>query len=243
MKKVWIWIRKWLLRIPVVDGWLMRWELQSGLKEIHARLDPLIAKARKEKNGKLVAELDNQFYHEYVWLHDPFNEWESDQIVRKARKYLIDVPVYPSRTNGEDEVGDETWYRNSTSYEWVLTQGAAQRFRKEIRDEERAANDDRRKRVTFWLALAGFLLALSSIWSKSKQPDPCQRNYYRNDQGACVFALQPITAPTPALDIKPQASEESSLPSKSHPSTRPHAQGKASRPNPQGQPVSAPPKS
>jgi hypothetical protein len=243
MKKVWIWIRKWLLKVPVVDGWLRRRELQSGLKELHARLDPLITKARKAKNATLVAELDNQFYNEYVWLHDPFKEWESDQIVRKARKYLIDVPVYPSGTNGEDEDEDETWYRNSTSYEWVLTQEAAQRLRKEIRDEERAANDDRRKRVTFWLALAGFVLGLSSIWTKSKQPDPCQRNYYRNDVGACVFALQPITTPTPALDTKPPASEESSPPSKSHPSTRPHAQGKASRPNPQGQPVSAPPKS
>src|SRR5260370_27950702 len=107
MKKVWIWIRKQLLEIPGVDGWVMRWEYQSGLKELHARLDPQIAKARKAKKTKLVDELDNQFYSEYVWLHDPYNEWQTDQIVRKARKYLIDVPVYPSRANGEDE--DDSW--------------------------------------------------------------------------------------------------------------------------------------
>jgi hypothetical protein len=93
MKKVWIWIRRQLLKIPVVDGWLMRWEYQRGLKELHARIDPLIAKARKEKNAKLVEELDNRFYDEYVWLHDPYDEWQIEQIVRKARKYLIDVPA------------------------------------------------------------------------------------------------------------------------------------------------------
>src|SRR5882762_11956318 len=117
MNKVWIWIRKWLLKLPVVDGWLMRWELQSGLKELHARLDPQVAKARQEQNTTLVDELDNQFYNEYVWLHDPYNEWESDQIVRKARKYLIDVPIYPSHANAEDEDEDETCQRNRTSYE------------------------------------------------------------------------------------------------------------------------------
>jgi len=26
---------------------------------------------------------------------------------------------------------------------------------------------------------------------KTRQPDPCPRNYYRNDAGACLFALAP----------------------------------------------------
>jgi hypothetical protein len=36
-------------------------------------------------------------------------------------------------------------------------------------------------------AIAGCTLAFYSVRTKQKQPDPCQRNYYRSDAGECIF--------------------------------------------------------
>ncbi len=63
-------------------------------------------------------------------------------------------------------------------------------LKREIRDEKRQNEDEYRKRATLVLSFAAFFLALVSLIMKGKQPDPCPKNYYRNDQAECVFALQ-----------------------------------------------------
>jgi hypothetical protein len=193
---MWKWIRKQLLKVPVLNDWLMRREYVRDMKALHKRFDPLIGKARKAKDSKALNDLDSEYYGEYVCIRDPYTEWQSDQIVRKARKFWIDIAPYPA----QDADDDETWQRNTTSYEWVLTHAASQRIRKDIRDEQRAANDEKRKWATLFFAIVGSALATWSLLIKTKQPDPCQRNYYRNDSGACVFAFQPpspVTVQTP----------------------------------------------
>jgi hypothetical protein len=74
---------------------------------------------------------------------------------------------------------------------WILRKDAEARLRREIRDQKRASYDEFRKWVTFIFGLLAFILALVSLLIKTKQPDPCPHNYYRNDAGACIFALAP----------------------------------------------------
>ena len=106
-KKVWSWIREQLLKVPVLNDWLIGWQYTRDMKSLHKRYDSLIEKARKAKNAKDVEKLDNDFYNEYVWIRDPYAEWQSDQIVRKARKYLISVGPYPQNDEEEEKSAGE----------------------------------------------------------------------------------------------------------------------------------------
>jgi hypothetical protein len=74
---------------------------------------------------------------------------------------------------------------------WILKSDTERRLRKEVRAEQWAHNDEWRKWATLVFAILGFTLGFWSLIVKSKQTDPCPRNYYRTDSGACVFALSP----------------------------------------------------
>ena len=204
-----------MIGTPIVNGWFLRWELNRDLKELHDLYTPQIDTAFKAKKKDEGEELDYHYYNERRLVTDPYDVWQSDQLVRKARKHDIQVPSIPFGKKPEEEDDDENWQRTSTTYEWVLKDAIAQRIRREIRAEKRAANDEWRKTGTFFLALAGFILGLASLLVKTKQPDPCQRNYYRNDEGACVFAI-----PSPSVKISPAPSSQSSV--KSPPSSKSH---------------------
>jgi hypothetical protein len=102
---------------------------------------------------------------------------------------------------------------------WILRKDAEDRLRREIRDQRRASYDEFRKWVTFTFGLLAFILALVSLLIKTKQPDPCPRNYYRNDAGACVFALAPKTQAAPSETPLPE--KHSDIPTHKKPVGKP----------------------
>jgi hypothetical protein len=95
------------------------------------------------------------------------------------------------------------WYQSNTG-NWILRTDAEARLRREIRDQKRASYDEFRKWTTLFLATLGFVLGFTSFFIKQKQPDPCPRNYYRNDAGACIFALAPKTQAAPSEKPPPE---------------------------------------
>ncbi len=120
---------------------------------------------------------------------------------RKARKFGIRVP-----TKSGDE-GEENWQQSQYTGDWMLTPEAERKLRNEISEEERARADEWRKWTTLFFVLVGTIFAFMSYRTKQRQPDPCPVNYYRNDSGACVFALPAApNAPQPTLpSSKPKA--------------------------------------
>jgi len=94
---------------------------------------------------------------------------------------------------------------------WILRREAQARLRGEIRDQKRASYDEFRKWVTFTFGLLAFILALVSLLIKTKQPDPCPRNYYRNDAGACVFALAPKDQAAPPETPLPEKHSDKAM--------------------------------
>lgn len=196
---VWRPIRKLLFRFPAARLWVIRRSDARALKKLRDKYLPLVQKARAAKNAGDVKRLESEWSTEQLLVLEPTSVLESDLIVAKARRYGITVAPIPS-----DDEETEDWKQTFTTYEWILADTTAQRLRKEIREEKRSDYDEYRKWITTLLALAGFVLALVSLLMKQKQPDPCPRNYYRDDAGACVFALPPTPQPQGQQPKQPQ---------------------------------------
>jgi hypothetical protein len=183
---MWKWLRPYLLKIPVLRDY--SWIISLEGFHAHARLRkhfvPLIAQARLAKNNIAIQNLYAEWHHEQASIDEPNYVTASDKLVRKARMLYVPVPRIPATY---DAISDD-WQMSNVTGDWALTLGAYERLQREVQTAQREANDDWRKRMTLLLALAGFILGFMSLWIKTKQPDPCPRNYYRDDVGACVFA-------------------------------------------------------
>jgi hypothetical protein len=90
------------------------------------------------------------------------------RVFTEARRFGIVVPPISEATNDWVEFGPEGY--------WILNTDTQIRLRKEVREEQWAHNDEWRKWATLALAILGFTLGFWSLYVKSKQPDPCQRN-------------------------------------------------------------------
>lgn len=153
------------------------------------KLAKLAGAAQKAKDHVKVANLETEWSYERDSIIDPTNAAASERLIARAKRYGIKVPPYPhSHSDDSDE-----WERSRTTSDWILSNEAERNLRLAIREEQRGRYDEFRKWGTFTLALAGFLLGFLALYVKQKQPDPCARNYYRNDAGACVFALSSET--------------------------------------------------
>ena len=175
------WENKLLRRIPILGDWLFNWSVQRELKLIKNKYLPLIQEAETAENVQQQAELTAQWAVERESVLDPIYVQNSADLVAHALKYGIGVPP--------PEQGSRHYRKSGITGEFILRELAQRRLRREIRNEQRAANDEFRKWATVIFALLAFALGLVSLVVKTKQPDPCPRNYYRNDAGACVFAL------------------------------------------------------
>jgi hypothetical protein len=127
----------------------------------------------------------SQYRQEYHLIWDPIYVRQTNKLVARAHKHGVRVPPMP-----RDGLGDDNWEWSSAGMGWFLRAEAEDRLKREIRLGIRQDEDEIRKRATLLLAAAAFVLALVSLLKKERQPDPCPRNYYRNDAGECVFALQ-----------------------------------------------------
>lgn len=165
----------------MIVNWLNNRKVRRKLVSLKKKYVPLIREAEKAENLQQQAELAAQWAVEHESLLDPIYARNSAALISKALKYGIQVP--------RQEQGSKHYRRSGITGEFILRQLAQRRLRREVRNEERARNDEIRKWATATFALLGFVLALVSLLAKAKQPDPCPRNYYRSDAGACVFAL------------------------------------------------------
>ncbi len=196
---MWQPVRKLLFRFPTARLWVVRRADARALKKLRDEYLPLVQKARATKDSNELDRLESEWSNGELFILEPTSVLESGSIVAKARKYGISVPPIPS-----DNDETEDWKQTFMTYEWILTDTTARRLRREIREERRSSYDEYRKWITTLLALAGFVLALVSLLMKQKQPDPCPRNYYRDDAGACVFALSPARQPQGQQPRQPQ---------------------------------------
>ena len=145
----------------------------------------------------------SEWSYQIGYVLDPVYARKAERITAKARKYGI--TVLPQPTSYDEK--SEDW--NFSSGFWLLKGETERRLRREIRNEQRANYDEFRKWATVVFAVLGFALGMAALWVKQKQPDPCPRNYYRNDSGECVFVLekpvqtQPENIPARPSDAPP----------------------------------------
>ena len=192
---MWKWIRRQLLRIPMVRDWVISIEDSRARTELRKEYLPKIEKARSEKKSLDVQNLYAAWQNYQSQIDEPTYVDASSRLVRKARNLYVAVPPTPKNY----EQGNDDWWFSGMENEWALQHATYQRLRGEVLEAQRAANDEWRKWATFLFALAGLFLGWASFQTKTKQPDPCLRNYYRNDAGACVFALTPAPQPVPVV--------------------------------------------
>ena len=174
-------------KIPALKHWLDNRAVKLELQNLDKQHRELEAKA-KDPNER--EQLEASWSNARDIIVDPIESENSERLVAQARKYHILVP----------QIFDESkdWYRSQTTGLWILRKDAEERLRREIRDQKRALYDEFRKWMTFSFGVLAFILALVSLLIKTKQPDPCPHNYYRNDSGACVFALAPKSQAAPS---------------------------------------------
>src|SRR6266403_722819 len=184
-----------LHRIPVLGDWLINWSAQRELKSLKNKYLPLIQEAEKAERVQQQVELTAEWAVERESVLDPIYVRNSADLLAQAQKYGISVPR---------QEPDSKHYRRSGTGELILRPIAQRRLRREVRNEQRAGNDELRKWATVIFALLAFVLGTVSLVVKTKQPDPCPRNYYRNDAGACIFALAPNARAIPKpVDTEP----------------------------------------
>jgi hypothetical protein len=167
-------------KVPAIKHWLDNRAVRLELQSLDKKYRELEATAKDANEKEL---LEASWSNARDIIVDPIESENSGRLVAQARKYHILVP----RISEESE----DWYRSQTMGVWILRKDAEARLQREIRDQERASYDEFRKWVTFTFGLLAFVLAFVSLLMKTKQPDSCPRNYYRNDAGACIFALAP----------------------------------------------------
>ena len=170
-----------LHRIPVLGDWLINWSAQRELKSLKNKYLPLIQEAEKAERVQQQVELTAEWAVERESVLDPIYVRNSADLIAQAQKYGISVP--------RQEPDSKHYRRSGVTGEFILRQIAQRRLRREVRNEQRARNDEFRKWATVIFAFLAFVLGLVSLVVKTKPPDPCPRNYYRNDAGACIFAL------------------------------------------------------
>jgi hypothetical protein len=189
-------------KVPAIKHWLDNRAVRLELQSLDKKYRELEAKA-KDANEKEM--LEASWSNERDLIEDPIESENSARLAAQARKYHILVPRMSDQS--------EDWYQSNTG-NWILRKDAEARLRGEIRDQERASYDEFRKWVTFTFGLLAFILALVSLLIKTKQPDPCPHNYYRNDAGACIFALAPKGQATPSETPPPEKHSDKATHSK-----------------------------
>jgi hypothetical protein len=180
------WIRRQLEKRRLFKGWFIERDFRRNMKKLDAEYDPLIAKAKADKDFDEVLGLQHSYSEQWEDISEPSYDWESAELRRRAHKHLVNIPDY----NEEPAFWQETKYSNPPDHpDYEMSYKGKEKLKRNVRDAERAANDEYRKWATLLFALAATGLSVWSLLIKTKQ-DSCQKNYYRNDAGACVFALK-----------------------------------------------------
>jgi hypothetical protein len=202
---------KVLRHIHWIDDKLNFRDAKSESDALYIRLQNGLA-AAKEKSATST-DLENirgQFRAEQEYIWDPIYARESDKLVQRARKHHVRIPPLPN-----DHVGNDDWHISYATGDYFLTDEGERRLKSDVVEVERKSYDEFRKWAGVVLAISAFVLALVSLKMKTKQPDPCPKNYYRADSGECVFAFQktpppqsvPKELPSPVKQAPPATSK------------------------------------
>lgn len=182
---------KALRRIGWIDDKLNFRDAKSESDAAHVRLQNGLTAAKEKGDGSAELELiRGQFRAEQQFIWDPIYARESDKLVQRARKHHVRIPPLPN-----NHVGNDDWYVSNATADYFLTDEGERRLKSDVIEAERKSYDEFRKWAGAALSLLAFVLALVSLTMKTKQPDPCPKNYYRGDSGECVFALQKTPPP------------------------------------------------
>jgi hypothetical protein len=199
----------------------------------HAKREAETAKARYE-NGLTEAKrrgasradydaIEGQYSNELQIIWDPIYARQSSKLIARARKYGVSVPRLPTSYS----VDDANWQLGVTG-DWILSEDAVDKIKRDIEIERRQREADLRNRITLFLSIIAIGISVASLLVRQKQPGPCPHNYYRNDSGECVFALgkrstraaapsnppaSPISPPTTAVGSPPSITVKPAKPS------------------------------
>lgn len=170
-------------RLQFVRDWLDLRRAKLEDQKLQARYAADLSKRSGNQSDR--EHIWSQYRPEYHLIWDPIYVRQTNKLLARAHEHGVRVPPLP-----RDGLGDDNWEWSSAGMGWFLRGDAEDRLKREIRLGMRQDEDEFRRRATLFLSLAAFVLALVSLLKKEKQSDPCPRNYYRNDAGECVFALQ-----------------------------------------------------
>jgi hypothetical protein len=193
-----------LRSIQRIADWLDDRKATRQVRKVNEDFAPKVAAAKKEQKWEERDQLLSDWQFETDAALDPLYARKAGRLGAKARKYDISVPPKP----GNPDESSEDWILSNTTGQWLLTQKAEERLRREIKIERRASYDELRKWATLVFAVFGFALGLASLLAKEKRPDPCAQNYYRNDSGECVFVIQKVMTQLPQAAPQPSSVQE-----------------------------------
>jgi hypothetical protein len=195
-------------KIRFIADWLDVRKANREQQALHARLRAGLEEAKKRNaNRNELDAITSQYAQESDIIWHPIYPRNSDKLVVRARKYGVRVPPQP-----KDFTGNDDWFWSSVTGDWFLADQAVERLNHEVRIEQRQSYDEFRKWATLGFAGMAFVLGVISLRTKNKQPDPCPKNYYRNDSGESVFALQKTETPRPQQHVLPQSPSTSPKP-------------------------------
>jgi len=195
-------------KIQTVADWLDLHDAKREDQKLKARYEADVKQRPADERGYVWSE----YSAEYALIWEPTYVRRTNKVVARAHKYGVRVPPKPT-----DSSGNDNWEWSLVGSDWILTNSAQERLNQEIKDEARQNEDEFRKRVTLVVSLAAFILALVSLIMKGKQPDPCPKNYYRNEQGECVFALLKKSTPQQSTTVAPSVLPTKPSPTKPKP--------------------------
>src|ERR1700692_3318336 len=133
---MWKWIRKQMLRIPVLGDWIIGVDDSRAHAQLRKHYVPLIEKTRSAKSDLEVQNLYAEWNHNQTLIEEPNYVDASDRLVRKARGFYAPVPDRP--TNYGAVSAD--WQMSNISGDWALTAPTYQRLQREVQVAQRAAN-------------------------------------------------------------------------------------------------------
>lgn len=177
--------RKQLPLPTIVRNWLADRKATRTVHDINEKYSARVTDAENAGDREAYDLALHEWQVDADFVLHPIYARKAEKITAEARKFGITVPPKP-RHGGEES---DDWYLSRETGDWLLAQELEQRLRREIKIERRASYDEFRKWTTLIFALLGFALGFYSLRIKQNQPDPCPKNYYRDDAGRCVFAL------------------------------------------------------
>lgn len=201
---------KQVRRLQFVADWLDLRAAKLEDRKLHARYEADVKARPEDEREHVWSEYSDESH--IIW--DPIYVRQTNKLVARARKYGIRVPPLPT-----ESTGDDNWEWSFAATDWILSDSAQELLKLKIRVEERENEDEFRKRATLFVSIGAFILALLSliVSFKHRPPDPCPKNYYRNDQGECVFALQKKSTSQPQQSTPPTPLVQPKKPSAASP--------------------------